>query len=401
VTDQHEVGWVSTWARSAFLGSSAPPFPLYADDGFQDQTIRQIMPVSVGGESVRIRLTNLKGSGPITFDEVTVALADGPSAKLRGHPNTVTFSGSTSVSMEAGAEALSDPVRMTVSDLSGLAISLFARQSTGPPTRSEWQFQLGRPHVGEVPEQAQPLALIASGNRTQQPDSTGFEPQPFEGFVACVDVLDPQCAGAIVVVGDSTTVGYPRFLAGRAARHSERMAVLNAGISGNRMLTTSPGRGEAGLVRFPHDALLTTAPRTIIGMWINDLGMSDYEAASQTGVNGTPPYVMRHVDATDLIQGWRQLILRAHSAGLQVLAGTTIPFKGAFYWAPEKDEQRLLLNDWIRTSGEPDGVVDFDAALRDLDDSSRIADKYHIGDFLHPNSAGSAAMADCIDLDSC
>ena len=136
-------------------------------------------------------------------------------------------------------------------------------------------------------------------------------------------------------------------------------------------------------------------------MWINDLGMSDYKPELGSLGVGVPEFTMSHTDATDLVQGWRQLLARCHNSGIRVLAGTTIPFKGAFYWSPEKDRQRRLLNEWIRTSGEPDGFVDFDAALRDPEDDAQMAESYHVGDFLHPSASGSQAMAESIDLDMC
>jgi len=325
-------------------------------------------------------------------------------ATLAGPPTKITFGGANYVEIPTGAEVLSDPFRSPTADLEGLTIDLYIDKSTGAPTRSDWLFGFGELPPDEllpeeIPDQIRPAAFSAPGNWAGSPMSDRFRPIPFEGFVAAIDVLDRSTIGTVVIMGDSTTVNYPPFLASRAARHDPRLAVVNAGVCGNRMLTSSPGRGGAGLARFPHDALLVTGARSVIAMWINDLGMSDLLSSGAPA--GMPKITAAHTDANDLIAGWRQLITRAHSQHLPLIAGTTPPFKGAFYWTADKEKERQRLNAWIRTSGEPDGIADFDQALRDPGDREQLAPRYHMGDFLHPSPAGSRAMADCIDLSQC
>jgi lysophospholipase L1-like esterase len=160
------------------------------------------------------------------------------------------------------------------------------------------------------------------------------------------------------------------------------MAVLNAGIAGNRVL--SDGAGQNILARFDRDVLTQTGVTHVIVLeGINDIGL---------GRSNPLP------SAADLIAGHRQLIRRAHARGLKIYGGTLTPFEGAGYWTPEGEAKRAALNEWIRTSKEYDGVIDFDAATRDPKQPTKFLAPYNSGDNLHPSDAGYQAMANAIDL---
>jgi lysophospholipase L1-like esterase len=211
-------------------------------------------------------------------------------------------------------------------------------------------------------------------------------------FLARVEVAAPERVGAIVAFGDSITDGtrstpntnnrWPDQLAKRLAASSTKLGVLNEGIAGNRVLCD--GAGVSALARFDRDVLVQTgATHVVVLESINDIGI---------GRNSPSP------SAADLIVAHRQLIDRAHAHGLLIYGATLTPFEGAAYATPEGEAKRQALNDWIRTSKAYDGVVDFDAAVRDPAAPARIQQRFNPGDNLHMNDAGYQAMADAIDL---
>ena len=358
-------------------GGFAPPVTL------TNQTIRQIVHTSIGGSRIRVVLSNAFGTAPIDIGAAHVALRDKDNTIAAASAKPLTVGGSDSFIILAGATAVSDPVDLMLPPLSDLVIDLYVPKDLGLD--------------------ASPVTTHNGASQTNYVSQTGNhsgETAPALGtragawfMIARVEVTVPQNSGAIVAFGDSITDGarstadmnarWPDQLARRlAARKGPAFAVLNAGISGNRVL--GDGAGVSALARFDRDVLLQTGVTHVVVMeGINDIGIARS--------NPTP-------SAQDLINGHKQLIERAHARGLKIYGATLTPYEGAAYFSPEGEAKRQALNDWIRTSGAYDGVVDFDKATRDPAAPTKFNPAYDSGDHLHPGDAGYKAMGDAIDL---
>jgi lysophospholipase L1-like esterase len=217
-------------------------------------------------------------------------------------------------------------------------------------------------------------------------------------------VFSPDAAGTIVTYGDSITDGvgstpganrrWPDVLAERLQADGREFAVANAGISGNRVL--SPGMGESALARFDEDVLaLPNVTHMIVFVGVNDIG--NRYSTRQGGVGGFT-LDQPEIDAGQMIAGYRQLIARAHEAGITVIGSPIGPYKGAAYWTEEGEAARAAINDWIVNSGEFDAVVRLDTAFADPADPQAMREGYHMGDFLHGSDAGLRAVGESIDL---
>ncbi len=383
-------GYVGTWAASP-----QPPTPSalvgptdFSARGFADQTVRQVVHTSMGGSSLLLRFSNAFGDRPVRIGPVTVGLAAGGGRVVAGTVHRVTFSGRSSTVLPRGAEFYSDPVVMATGADSNLSISLYLPQATGPATYHSL---------------AQQTNFVGAGDRSSQPDASGFGTTTNNWyFLDGVDVAGAARA-SVVAVGDSITDGYastpdandrwPNFLAQRLqARPGNRLSVVDAGISGNRVLHNSACFGTSLLSRFDRDVLSQDGASTIIMIeGINDLGFSQLPNDGCFTPNTS-------VSAAQVIAGYRQVLTRAHLHGLRVLGGTLTPFKGAAYWSPRAEAKREAVNTFIRTSGAFDGVVDFAAAIADPARPAMMAPGYDSGDHLHPNDAGYAAMAAAVNL---
>jgi lysophospholipase L1-like esterase len=355
-----------------------PPAPL----NFSNQTLRQIVHVSLGGERVRVVLSNAFGTVPLGVGAAHIALRVKDAAIDPKSDRALTFGGSSSVTIAAGAVAVSDPVSLEVPAFADLVIDAFlpgdTASSPSPLTT----------HAG-----AQQTNYISTeGNHAGEADLPVMTTTQAWFFLARVEVAAPAPAGAIVAFGDSITDGtrstpntnnrWPDHLARRLAASNSKMSVLNQGIAGNRVLCD--GAGVSALARFDRDVLVQTgATHVVVLESINDIGI---------GRNSPSP------SAADLIAAHRQLIDRAHARGLTIYGATLTPFEGAAYATPEGEAKRQAVNEWIRTSKAYDGVIDFDAAVRDPAAPARIQQRFNPGDNLHMNDAGYQAMADAINL---
>lgn len=382
--------WVSAWQGSPVGGGTIQGASCPADKGLADQTVRNVVFLSAGGDRVRIRLTNAFGTRPLQVGTASVALAGTGAATVPGSTRPVRFAGRSSVLIAAGGEALSDPVPLPVRALQKLAVSVYLPQATGPATQ-HWDAQQDN--------------FLAAGNRAATPAAAGFGTTiSCWMFADGVDVLpSPRVAGTVVTLGDSITDGfastnnadrrYPDFLARRLqAVPGRTLAVSNAGISGNDLLTFRTDLpfgvvfGPPAPARLARDVLTQAGARSVILL----------EGINDIGAFSTP--------ASDLIQADQQIIAQAHAAGLRVYGTTLVPFGGSNgqyggdYGTPAGERQRQLLNHWIRTSGAFDAVFDFDRALRDPAQPDRLLPRYDSGDHLHPGDAGYSAMADAVDL---
>jgi lysophospholipase L1-like esterase len=384
--------WVQTWGAAPQPATPAMgPFP--ATPTFSNQTIRQNVRVSVGGTRLRLRLTNEYGTKPLAIGAVRVALADEKGNVQAGTDKAVLFSGKPSATVPAGSPFLSDPVDLPVSALGSLSISIFLPEETGQCTCHATGMQ---------------NAFVSdAGDFTSRPFTPARTLQ-VRAFISGVDVETPADGRALVVLGDSISDGvgstidtnqrWPDLLANRLnAKGAAGWGVVNMGISGNRVL--SDGAGESALARFDRDVLSVPAVEAVVVfVGVNDLGISygRFEGPMADLMKAMPASSKATADA--MIAGYRQLIARARARGIKVLAGTITPYGGAFYHSEEGEAVRQAINTWIRSSKEVDGVLDFDAVIRDPAKPTQMKDGFHSGDHLHGSDAGYAAMAAAVDL---
>jgi lysophospholipase L1-like esterase len=338
---------------------------------------------SIGGSRVRVVLSNAFGTAPLEIGAGHIALRDKDSAIVASSAKPLTVSGASKFSVLAGATVVSDPVDLTVAPVSDLVIDLYVPGDLGispsPVTTHNGASQTN--FVSETGNHSGTAALPVRGR-----SGAWF-------MIARVEVTAPAGTGAVVTFGDSITDGarstadtnnrWPDQLARRlAGRKGGGVAVLNAGISGNRVL--GDGAGVSALARFDRDVLMQTGVTHVVVLeGINDIGIAR---------NNPSP------TAEDLIAGHKQLIDRAHARGLKIYGATLTPFEGAPYFTSEGEAKRQALNKWIRSSGAYDGVIDFDMITRDPAAPTKFLPAYDSGDHLHPGDAGYKAMGDAVDL---
>lgn len=382
--------WVGTWATSPApqLASAAQMYSSRLI--FEKQTLREIVHTSIGGDTVRVRLSNAYGGEMVAIGGAHIAVRAKDSGIVPGTDRVLTFGGRPTVTLSTNAPALSDPVKLAVPAGGDLAISIYLPKAV----------EGAGIHYG-----AQQTSYIGKGDQTAAESIA--DPQTFGSwaFLTGVDVLAPQSASAVVAFGDSITDGarstadanhrWPDFLAERLrARGGSEIGVLNAGIGGNRVLRDPADNvrfGMNALARFDRDVLAQPGVKYVIVLeGINDLGHAGTSAPSADMPS-----------EEDLIVGMKQMIERAHERGLKIFGATLTPFAGtAFpgYYTPAKDAIRKRINEWIRTSKAFDGVVDFDKAVRDPNNPDAMLPAYDGGDHLHPGDAGYKAMGAAIDL---
>ena len=388
-----EPGWIGSWGAAPMPPREMTSGDFQATRSFKNQTIRQFIRLSAGGNRVRLRLTNEYSAQPLKIGAATIARVDGEGRMKPDTMHTVTFGGQKSGLIPAGAPLLSDPVELSVSDLETLAISIYLPADTGQCTCH---------NVG-----LQTAYVSAQGDFTSTRFATDDSIQT-RAFLSGVDVYSIESSHVIVVLGDSITDGFgstpdtnsrwPDRLAEHLADHegNSTWSVVNAGIAGNRIL--SDGAGESALARFDRDVLAVPGVTLVIVYeGINDIGfaLGPIEGRLADYTVGMP---LGKVTEGAMIAGYRQLIARAHSKGLMIFGATITPYNGSQYFSSEGENIRKAVNQWIRESGEFDAVFDFDAVLRDPAQPSRIAEGLNSGDFIHGNDAGYQRIADSIDI---
>ena len=357
-----------------------------------NQTLRQIAHITLGGPRIRVVLSNTFGTVPLAIGAAQVALRDKNATIMPQSNRVLTFGGAANTSVPPGSILVSDPVNLVVPDFSDLAIDLYLPDDTAamksPLTThaAAWQTGYVSPPGNFAGVVTLPVETTTAYRRGDGlPTATWF-------FLTRIEVMAPAESGAIVAIGDSITDGtasgidtnnrWPDHLARLLSSKGMRMAVLNAGIGGNRVL--NEGNGPSALQRFDRDVIAQPGvTHVIVFEGINDIG--------QARQNASP-------SAADLIAAHKQMIERAHARGLRIFGGTLTPFEGASAWTAEGEVKRQALNEWMRTSRAYDAFFDFDAAVRDPKEPTKALGRYDSGDHLHFNAAGYEALAQAIDL---
>jgi lysophospholipase L1-like esterase len=379
--------WVGTWS-TALHEPNTVVFGTNA--GFINQTVRQIVHTSIGGSRVRVVLSNRYGTAPLAIGAAHVALRDKEASIQTASARALTFSGKPTFTIPPGAVVYSDPVSLTIPRMSDVAVDLFLPGDTNtaaPLTMHNGAFQTS--YVSEAGNHAG-AAKLPTSSTTQN------------WFVLYrVEVAAPASVGGLVTFGDSITDGtrstpdtnnrWPDHLVRRMLSQPTplQLGLMNAGIAGNRVLSDAAYQsGINALARFEHNVAAQPGVTHVIFMeGINDIG--------QARDNPSP-------SAEDVIAGHKQIIERAHAHGLKIIGATITPiedttFQG--YYTPSNEAARQAVNQWIRTNKAYDGLIDFDALLRDSDRPTKLQLPLASSDFIHPNDAGYRTMGNAVNLD--
>jgi len=370
--------WTGSWATAPQLvePNNMPPAP-----GLENNTLRQVIRVSVGGNVVRLRFANTFSKQPITLKNVVIAVSKNGSEIDASTQKNLKFSGHLSTTIQPGKDIFSDALKFKLKPDSRLAITIA---------------------FGDVPDDitghpgSRTTSFILSGNNVQSVDFFGAIPTDHWYVISSLDVQTTSAAGTVAVLGNSIADGrgsgvnkqnrWPDIFSQKLLSHPETLnyGVLNLGIGGNCVLRG--GLGPTALNRFDADILSQSNVKwLIISIGVNDIG----------GIRNAAD-APKIVDA--LKNAYITMIEKAHAKGIKVYGATVLPFAKSFYDTDFRLEARDQINEWIRTSGKFDAVIDFDALMRDPNDVATILPDVHTGDFLHPNEAGYDKMGKYIDL---
>ena len=373
----------ATWIASPQdLGEMPPGGSRTAVEMFADQTVRQIAHLSTGGTRLRVKLSNLFGTGPVTFTSVRIAKSTEASSIDPSSDRAVTFAGSPSLTATAGGEFWSDDIDLAAARGMEVAVSIYI--STPTPADTGHMSSNG-------------ITYVARGNAASAPSfsTADVDARPSLYWLAAIAASGEQKSNVVVAFGDSITGGsqstfggnlrYPDQLSARlAGEATPNISVVNAGIGGNRWVFDFPG--PSGSNRFERDVLgVPGVTHAILLLGINDLEVAHAFPAQK-------------VTADQLIAATQAAVSKAKARGVRVLLGTLLPYKGSALYDAADEAVREGYNGWIRSQAIADGVVDFEAALRDPSDPLAIAPQFASPDHLHPNDAGYAAMAAAVDV---
>ncbi len=372
-----QAGWVAGWSASPQAAVPRTAFAL----GFQDQTVRNVVFTSAGGSWARVRFSNAFGRRALRIARAALGPALAGAAVADGRNAPLTFHGQPYVVIAPGGQVLSDAVRLTVRPFEHLAVSIYLPGPTGAPTEHR---------------RAKQVNYVAAGNQALDREPEGFRTRTVSWYFAtAVEVRSPaRDIGTVVAFGDSITDGvgsrtdanarWPNDLARRLeTRHRATLSIVNAGIGGNRLLEDSRCCGVSALARFDSDALTQPNLKGIILLeGINDIGRAG------------------NLPAQQIIDGYRQLIARAHAARVKIYGATLTPFQGSSYWTQRHDATRDAVNRWIHRTHAFDGIIDFADTVADPRNPEKLNPAYDSGDHLHPNDAGYQAMARAVNLNT-
>ncbi|HMC24548.1 MAG TPA: SGNH/GDSL hydrolase family protein [Candidatus Udaeobacter sp.] len=384
--------WIASWAASPQSGS---PNPREALLNIDNQTVRERVRISMGGSQIQLRFSNEFGSSPLVIGSATVAIPTNASSVEQESIRSVTFEGHKSVTIPAGAPVLSDPITFPVIFGAEISVSIYFPKRLTTPTLHAFAFK----HA----------VISQHGDFTHAEKIDAATTSTASISVTAVFVPAQASERLVVAFGDSITDGdgstvdadknWPSDLIRRAASTSKTsaLAVVNEGIVGNRLLRDGDIFGISALARFDRDALVPAGVTHIVLLeGLNDIC---FPGAKMDGQYLADPAETR--SAQDITDAYRQLISRAHARGIKVIGATITPCEGVEipgYYSEAKEETRQTVNKWIRTSGAFDGIIDFDAVVRDPKHPSQLLPKFTSKDHLHPNDEGYKAMAASIDL---
>jgi lysophospholipase L1-like esterase len=376
-TDSTKV-WVGTWSCAPQLvePGNMPPVP-----GLSNNTLRQVVRVSIGGDSLRVRFSNEFSTSPLTMRAVQIAVSKGGSIIDESTIKELEFNGKPEITMNQGAGITSDPVSFDLEPRMDIAITICFGQTSPDVTG----------HPG-----SRTTSYLLTGNQISAIDFTGSVHTDHWYIITGIDVNAPESAAAVAILGNSITDGrgsgtnkqnrWPDILSERLLNNpgTRQVAVLNLGIGGNCVLRNC--LGPSALDRFERDVLEQHKVRwLIIPEGINDIGQ-------------TPDSAAAYQLAKDLIAAYGQMIDIAHAKDILVYGATILPFGKSFYFTGYREAARNTVNEWIRCSGRFDSVIDFDKALRNPGDTLTILPEAHSGDFLHPNETGYKMMGETINF---
>jgi lysophospholipase L1-like esterase len=370
--------WVGTWSTAPQLvePGNIPPIP-----GLSNNTLRQVVRVSLGGDSLRVRFSNEFSTSPVTMRAVQIAVSTGGSAIDVSTNKELKFNSKPEVIMNPGVAITSDPISFDLEPRMDIAITIYFGQTSPDVTG----------HPG-----SRTTSYLLTGDMTSTIDFAGSVQTDHWYIINGIDVKAPESAAAVAILGNSITDGrgsgtnkqnrWPDILAERLLENpgTRQVAVLNLGIGGNCVLRSC--LGPSALDRFERDVVKQHRVYWLIILeGINDIGQTpDSASASQV--------------AKELIAAYEQMIAAAHAKGIQVYGASLPPFGKSFYYTDYREAARRTVNEWIRSSGCFDAVIDFDKALRNPEDTLTILPAVHSGDFLHPNETGYKIMGEAIDL---
>lgn len=370
--------WVGTWSTAQQLVEphNMPPKP-----GLSNNTLRQIVRSSIGGDSLRVKFSNEFSTSPVTINAVHIAVSADSGTIDPGTDKALAFNGEQGITIEPGTSVTSDPFSFNLEPRTDVAITIYFGETSPDVTG----------HPG-----SRTTSYLLPGNEVSAEEFTGSVQTDHWYIIDAIDVIAPESAGAVAVLGNSITDGrgsgtnkqnrWPDILAERLQENAEtkHIAVLNQGIGGNCVLRDC--LGPAAVSRFERDVLNQPGVEWLIILeGVNDIGQAKGEDGSEQV-------------AKDLIEAFGQMIEKAHTNNIKVYGATILPFGGSFYEAPGHEKARQTVNDWIRNSGKFDAVIDLDSALRDPENPAQLLPEADTGDHLHPNETGHRMMGEAVDL---
>ncbi len=370
--------WVGTWSTAPQLvePGNRPPSP-----GLTNNSLRQVVRVSIGGDTLRLKLSNEFSTSAVILKSVQIAVSTGGSAIEASTNKELKFNGNPEVTMNAGVVATSDPIAFKLSPRMDLAITIYFGQTSATVTG----------HPG-----SRTTSYLLAGNSTTRTDFTGAVATDHWYNINTIDVLAPSTAASVAILGNSITDGrgsttnmqnrWPDVFSECLLKNSstQQVGVLNLGIGGNCVL--SGGLGPTGLSRYERDILDQAGIRwAIVFEGVNDIGrVKTADAATST--------------ANKLIAAYKLMIDQAHAKNIRIYGATILPFKGNGYYNPYSESCRNTVNQWIRTKGHYDALIDFDKVMRNPQDTTKLLLPAFQNDGLHPDAAGYKIMGEFIDL---
>ena len=379
--------WVGTWAASQQIPE---PQNILPADAQRDITIRQVFHVSIGGAVLRVHLSNAFGKEPLHFTSVHISLpvaADSSAIDPRSD-KALSFSGSSDVIVPAGADYISDPIQYPIASLSNLAITVHLDALPDGQTG----------HPG-----SRATSYYTYGDQVTSANLKDAKPIDHWYQISGMDVLSPANGASVIAFGDSITDGHAATINGndrwtdvlaqrlQQSPGTKNIGVLNQGIGGNHLLID--GLGPNALARFDRDVLAQAGVHWVILLeGVNDLGGLTR--------NGEVSAAEHDALVQRILAAYQQIVVRAHAAGIRVIGATITPYTGSDYYhpGPASEADRETINQWIRTPGRFDDIVDFDKAVRDPSHPDRMLPAYDSGDHLHPSPAGYHAMGNAVPL---